>query len=158
MELGIGVKKKSLYLGIDPGFSGSLCLIDADGRFFAAIKLRETYKSVWEWLDARRDLVDFAMLEKVHAFPQDGKVAAFRFGESFGYLQGLLVAAGIRHDLVTPMRWQKELGCLTQGKKNVTYVRAQQLWPDVKITHAVADALLIAEYARRTRHSFMATK
>jgi hypothetical protein len=39
--------------------------------------------------------------------------------------------------------------CLTKGDKNVSKARAQELFPALKITHATADALLIAEYGRR---------
>jgi hypothetical protein len=39
--------------------------------------------------------------------------------------------------------------CLTGGDKNISKRRAQELFPSLKITHAVADALLIAEYGRR---------
>jgi hypothetical protein len=43
------------------------------------------------------------------------------------------------------------MSCLTKGDKNVTKSRAQELFPEVKVTHAIADALLIAEYGRRIR-------
>ena len=36
--------------------------------------------------------------------------------------------------------------CLTKGDKNVTKSAAQRLYPDRKITHADADAILIARY------------
>lgn len=154
MRMGSGGEAASLYLGIDPGVSGAMALITDDGRFVAAIKGDETPKDIWDWLAARRDLIDFAALERVHSMPPDGVRSSFRFGESFGFLQGLLVASGIRYDLVAPHVWQKELSCNTRGNKAVTKMRAQQLWPSVKITHALADALLIAEYARRKRQSF----
>jgi hypothetical protein len=38
---------------------------------------------------------------------------------------------------------------MSAGNKNVTKTRAAQLFPGVKMTHAIADALLIAEYGRR---------
>jgi len=41
------------------------------------------------------------------------------------------------------------MGCLTKGDKNVSKRRAQELFPALKVTHAIADALLIAEFARR---------
>ena len=50
---------------------------------------------------------------------------------------------------VAPQVWQKVLGCLSRGDKNVTKAKAQQLFPAIKVTHAIADALLLAEYARR---------
>lgn len=36
-----------------------------------------------------------------------------------------------------------------QGDKNVTKAAAQRLFPDQKVVHATADAMLLAEYARR---------
>jgi len=55
-------------------------------------------------------------------------------------------------DTVTPQTWQKALRCLSRGDKNVTKSRAQGLFPNVfKITHANADALLLAHYTRQTR-------
>jgi len=50
---------------------------------------------------------------------------------------------------VSPVKWQSALSCLTKGKKNVTKARAQQWFPKIKVTHGIADALLIAEYGRR---------
>ena len=78
-----------------------------------------------------------------------GVVSAFTFGRSYGFLRGLLAANGIKREDVTPQKWQAELGCRSKGDKNVTKAKAQELWPNEKITHANADAMLIAEYARR---------
>lgn len=50
---------------------------------------------------------------------------------------------------VTPQKWQRAMGCLSGGDKNVTKARAQQLWPTLKLTHANSDAYLLAEYARK---------
>ncbi len=63
------------------------------------------------------------------------------FGQHREQLGALFAHAGA-------VRWQKEMGCLTKGDKNVTKRRAQELFPTLKITHAIADALLIAEYGR----------
>lgn len=41
------------------------------------------------------------------------------------------------------------MGCLTKGDKNISKARAQQLFPTAKITHATADALLLAEWRRK---------
>jgi len=45
--------------------------------------------------------------------------------------------------------WQKALGCMTKGDKNITKRLASELFPAIKCTHTVSDALLIAEYGRR---------
>jgi crossover junction endodeoxyribonuclease RuvC len=82
--------------------------------------------------------------------PGQGVTSTFTFGEGFGKLQMALCAAKIPYQFITPLKWQKFLGCMTKGDKNVSKAAAQRLFPDIKVTHAIADALLIAEYNRRT--------
>lgn len=67
-----------------------------------------------------------------------------------------LQALGISHEEVSPARWQKALripprskGENTKDWKRRLKGKAQQLFPREKVTLAVGDALLIAEYARR---------
>jgi len=129
-----------------------MALVDQDGKHVETIKLSETQHDVWLWLDeCPRESIGFAVIEKVHSSPQMGVVSAFSFGKSFGFCEAVLVAAGVRYELATPQKWMKAMGCMTGGDKKISKARAQALFPDVKVTHAIADALLIAEYARRTR-------
>ena len=80
----------------------------------------------------------------------------FNFGHNFGMLEGLLIGAGIPYDRVTPQKWQKEFGLYRlpdetkTAKKNRHKELAKELFPTLNVTHATADALLIAEYCRRT--------
>lgn len=146
----------SCVLGIDPGVSGALTILTLHGQYKGSIKLNETHRDVWDWLDEYRRLVAFAVLEKVGPMPRQGVSSTFKFGMSYGGLIMLLVAAEIPHEYATPAKWQKRLGCMSKGDKNVTKIRAQQLWPGdrgpKRITHAIADSMLIAEYARRRWH------
>lgn len=142
-----------IYLGIDPGKSGAIGVQWDDGFPPNAIALSKTPVDVIEQL---RDVADvgyvasIAIIEKVHSSPQMGVKSAFTFGQSYGWLLGVLDALRIPYEFVTPQKWQKAMGCLTGGDKNVSKAAAQRLWPNLKITHANADALLIAEYCRRT--------
>lgn len=139
----------STIIGIDPGKSGGIAIIK-NGQAWAD-KMPETEKDLWDYFDSLLE-DGFAYLEKVHAMPKQGVTSTFSFGQNFGMLIMALTAAAIPFELVTPQRWQKELGCLSHGDKNVTKRRAQQLFPGLTITHATADALLIAEYGRRARN------
>jgi hypothetical protein len=87
-----------------------------------------------------------AYIEQVYSSPQMGVKSAFTFGNGFGHLEMALTAAGIPFARIRPQVWQKELGCLTKGDKNVSKRKAQELFPSMKVTHATADALLIAKY------------
>lgn len=146
-----------IYLGIDPGKSGGIAAVrgDIEDSGVETIKLTETPADVCAWLgrvmsspwiDPRKVR---AVIEQVHATPQMGVTSAFTFGRSFGWLLGVLDATGIPYEFVSPQKWQKAMNCRTGGDKNVSKAAAQRLFPQVKMTHAIADAILIAEYARR---------
>lgn len=149
-------------IGIDPGQSGGIAWIDDKGRA-CADKMPETIADLWELVESirmgagaspetRLDLVVNgcrAYIEQVHSSPQMGVKSAFTFGNGFGHLEMALTAAGIPFERVRPQAWQKALGCLTKGDKNVSKRKAQELFPLLKITHSTADALLIAEFGRR---------
>ena len=136
------------YLGLDPGKSGAIAFLRGDEAW--CIKCSETPADI---ADALREVEGpcFAIIERVHSMPRQGVSSTFKFGESFGLLQGLLVALQIPHEFVTPAKWQGTMGCRSGGDKNVTKKRAQELFPAIKVIHAVADALLLAEYCRRLR-------
>lgn len=142
-----------IYLGVDPGASGAIAMIEVVGEpvNVESCKLCETPADVIAWIESH--IVDgrtVARIEKVHAMPKQGVSSSFKFGQSFGWLLGVLDALRIPYEFVTPQKWQAHMGCLTKGDKNVSKAAAQRLWPNLKITHANADALLIAEYCRRT--------
>jgi len=137
-----------IFIGIDPGKSGGIAVLDPQGTPLATTKMLETERDLWAWLQQFDDAR--ATIELVHAMPKQGVTSTFTFGRSYGFLRGLLVALTIPFEEVRPQRWQKELGCTSKGDKNVTKQKAQQLWPELRVTHAIADALLIAEYGRRT--------
>ena len=63
----------------------------------------------------------------------------------------MLNALELPFDEVSPVKWQNWQKCKTGGNKNISKSRAQQLFPSLKITHAIADALLIADYCRQIR-------
>jgi hypothetical protein len=146
-----------IFLGIDVGLAGGIAIIDSCGGVLAAVRMPETdadlYRTLSGWtkspelaaVEAR------AVLEKVHSSPQMGVASAFSFGRGYGACRMALTATGIPFDEVTPFKWQRRLECLSGGDKNVTKARAQQLFPHVKVTHYIADALLLAEFCRRTQ-------
>lgn len=133
-------------LGIDPGQSGGLAWID-DLGVPRAEKMPETERDTWELIRGIKP--NLAVIEKVHSMPSQGVSSTFKFGQNYGFLRGCLIALAVPFWEITPAVWQKEMECLSGGDKNVTKSRAQQLFPQLKITHYTADALLIAAFARR---------
>lgn len=150
--------KHTLFIGIDPGKSGSIAFIDVNTGHAWSFKLDCTDRDI---ADGMRDALfsqeggaadAFAVIEKVHSSPQMGVKSAFTFGQSFGKLEMVLNCMGVCFEYVTPAKWQGAMKCRTKGDKNITKAAAQRLFPEVKITHANADALLLAEYARRIKN------
>jgi Holliday junction resolvasome RuvABC endonuclease subunit len=140
-----------IYVGIDPGSNGGIAALDAPGNVVLTAKIPETAVGI---LDVLRSVTQLgptrAVLEHVHTMPKQGIVSAFTFGQGFGALRMALAATEIPYDLVVPRKWQALLSIgVTHGDKNITKRRAQELFPSVKVTHAIADALLIAEACRR---------
>lgn len=143
-------------IGIDPGTNGGIAWIDYNGNACVE-KMPDSLQDLWELVcditNYPRSSVDGrsykAYIEQVSSSPQMGVKSAFTFGNGFGHLEMALTAAGIPFERVRPQVWQKALGCMTKGDKNITKRKAQELFPQIKVTHATADALLIAHYGTK---------
>ena len=143
-----------LYIGIDPGTSGGLAYLSR--HFTEVVKMPKDLQGLWQILAGEDDAI--AVIEKVHSSPQMGVKSAFTFGTGVGAIHMACIAAGIRMELVTPQKWQKEFGLIQRGrkigegdtdKKNRNKAKASELFPELVMTHWKADALLLAEYGRR---------
>lgn len=147
-----------IYLGVDPGSHGAVALV---GNGWVEVR------PVADW--TRSDYYDFlydhwaefAFIEKVNAMPPAGRKAGtssmFKFGMAYERALMALTLVGIPFDEVVPAKWQQAVGL--RFPKNTPYPerkrlakqRAQELFPDIKVTLETADALLIAEAARRLK-------
>ena len=137
-----------IVIGIDPGQSGGIAFI---GKEITAHKMPETERDIYDLLEGCGERERFGavvFLEKVHSMPGQGVASSFKFGRGYGYLRGIVTALKYPLHDVTPQKWQKTLGCLTGGNKNISKQKAQQLFPHIKIIHATADCLLIAYYGK----------
>lgn len=162
-----------IIVGIDPGMTGGIAQL----RFHVGkcqrtvIPMPETERDIADHLwsiyaegqQSKTDVIVF--LEHVQPMPairriktssgeqrieaNPGIVSTAKFMQGYGYLRGVLMAIGFTLEDVRPQAWQKLLGCMTRGNKNISKAKAQQLFPELRITHKTADSLLIAEYGRR---------
>ena len=138
------------FLGIDPGISGASALIYSTGKHARCLKHKDTtLEDQADWFRRYAENIVFGVIERVHSMPGQGVASSFKFGMSYGCSRMVLAYVQIPHEYVTPQSWQKIMKCRTGGDKNITKDAAQKLFPNVKVTHAIADALLIAEFARR---------
>lgn len=144
------------YVGIDPGKSGALAIIDADGKVrIVSFDLKE-YRSILMSKIIHLDKGQYTIwIEQVHAMPGQGVTSMFHFGENFGQICGLLVGLGLEYNLVTPTKWKKSVG--VTHDKETSIIKAEELYPEAPLLRTSrsrvpdnnrAEALLIAHYAR----------
>lgn len=144
-----------MFLGIDPGKSGGVAMINPERAICFAIKMPAGEEGIARLFEeiAIEHRPAACCLEYVHAMPNQGVTSMFNFGANYGAIKAALYAARIDFTVVTPVKWQRTIGIMATGlpktqKKNQHKQRASDLFPGVKMTHAIADALLIAEYTR----------
>ena len=159
-----------LHLGIDPGITGGVVVLDNSGMLDCASRtpiFKEKTKSHYDIPGMVAEISEakqrsggrlFASIEKVGAMPRDGRVGAFTFGKGYGIWRGILGALQVPYVEVAPQRWQaKMLSGLPRGPHTKTSAvqRCKSLFPTlpikVKADWGIADAALIAEYMRRVR-------
>lgn len=153
---------KQTIIAIDPGASGGIAIRHQDNSVVVCA-MPETDGDIVELLEFTARAAKFdgipvrAVVEQVGGYVGGGGQpgsAMFNFGANYGFLLGALAALHIRTELVRPQAWQKALG-LGNSKshaskcawKNHLKGKAQQLFPEQKVTLKTADALLLLEYS-----------
>ena len=147
---------KTIFIGIDPGKSGGIACIDTE----SGICYTEPYsdKGLIDMcsLECRNGKNVVCCLEKVGARPGQGVVSMFNFGQSVGYIKGVLEAYRIPYQEITPQKWKREFGL--NSDKAASAAVCQKLFPDIPLLatprckkphDGMAEALLMTEYARR---------
>ncbi len=146
---------EKIYLGLDIGVSGGVVVLSADGSVIEFFKTPETRKEFRERLSLYKDRHSFCILEKVHSQPKNGGKANFSFGSTAERALYTLEISNIPFQEVTPQTWMKHYMMKKEKDeshtqwKNRLKERAQQLFPNEKVTLWSADAFLMAEFARR---------
>ena len=161
------------YIGIDPGLSGAIAVIFgggavdvypiqsikvSKGRRIDRLSLHEIFIDIVNRIDGD-GCTSFCCIEKQAPRPMDGKGNAFKGGVGYGILLGMLQAMEIPHEEVSPNAWKKAmLG--SNAEKGDSIIKAQSLFPTANLyrtdkcktkSHDIAEALLLAEHARRMR-------
>ena len=144
------------YVGIDPGKSGGIMVIDEMGEATA-------YKCPEKVLDmsilfklivghTAPDNVGLLM-ERVWARPGNAVRAAFTYGVNYGQWLGIAASHEIKMYTVLPNNWIKWVGCPkalpVADRKRWLKAKAKELYPELnKVTLATADAILITHYGK----------
>jgi crossover junction endodeoxyribonuclease RuvC len=153
---------RKTIIAIDPGSSGGIAYRLAQNERAVADKMPDTegdvvdhLKHICEASEGPAEIVAF--VEQVGGFIQGNPApgsAMFNFGRNFGFILGCLQMAGVRVELVRPQKWQAAIGIPKSGGEKSEHKRrmkekAQQLYPECKVTLSTADALLLLEFAKQ---------
>ncbi len=145
------------FIGIDPGMSGGIAILDCDGNVISCVNMPDTPMEILEYLKGFAE-GSVCVLEDVgQGMPGQSSSATAKFARHNGHLEMALLAIGIRTVKCRPQKWEKTYALGTSGKhekaewKRMLKERAQQIFPQLgkKVTLKTCDALLIAEYCRR---------
>lgn len=155
-----------VFIGIDPGISGALAAVDEDGNLIGAHHiptLQAKGKRREVNVGALRTLANkligsgkpVGAVERVSARPGQGVVSMYRFGKACGLLEGLLLGLGVPYITPLPRSWQSVMLKDVEGEtpKIRAVIAASRLWGNLDLSlkkdHNLADAALLAMYARR---------
>ena len=148
-------------MGIDPGFSGALAVLDSDLKIDFVMdmpilmvgKKRELDEAKLSDIFSRWRLRPMMVgLEKSQTMPNQGIVSTGRYMASYGFLRGICIGNGIPYHLIQPQSWKKAMMPDMGKEKGASIQKVMQIYPDLELTrvkdHGIADAILIARYLR----------
>ena len=142
------------FAAIDPGASGSLCVLNSDDSVHFVDFKKEGLLGYISFLIDNRKYTAFA-IEAVHAMPGQGVSSMFSFGQRLGELEGMLQTLSIPYSKVRPQAWQKACQIVPKsGKKGIFQVMSS-LYPGAELTgpkggirDGRCDALGMAHYLK----------
>jgi len=146
-------------LGVDPGLSGALALLDGAGELAVLEDLPVIADGKLHWIDASRLLPRIlelksgrpmrAIVERQQAMPAQGRSSCLTIGVALGSLLATLQAAGCSIELISASAWKAALGL--GSDKQASLDRARLLFPSAELHlvkhHNRAEAALIAHWA-----------
>jgi len=143
------------YLGIDPGVSGAFALLENTEVQLVSPFDESVFLDTIAFLSKEQQATK-CCIEKVGAMHGQGVTSMFTFGMNYGWLKGVLDLGEIAYQEIPPKTWKKEFS-LNSDKANSIEV-CRRLFPGTSLLRTpkckkphdgIAEALLMAEYARR---------
>lgn len=163
-----------IYIGIDPGKTGAVAALDQDGHYILMLEdcpvfnvmkrgkrntefdFKKMNSMLISFLASESEEYDFIfIIEKAQPFKKQGLVSTCSTCLGYGAWLGILAGLSYPIEIVAPKTWQtvmlKDMD--RTNTKLASINKANMLWPELylkKKDHGQSDALLIAEYGRRT--------
>lgn len=151
--------RSKIFVGIDPGKNGGVAIInEVEGHegyssFRCPKDVKDMAIALMSKIPEDVPLSDVLVhIEHVHAMPGNGVVSMFSFGQNLGQWEGILGSFELDVKYTSPRTWMNHYDCKPNmdKKERKRYLRgiAERLFPNVKMTFNISDALLIANYAK----------
>lgn len=115
-----------IVLGIDPGLTGGLALIESGRppRLLEARSIPTVGENAKRRVDTAKVLaflqkhsIDHGFIERAQAMPRDGGSSAFIYGRATGSLEACMSGMQIPWRTVEPTAWKTTHGLMKTGKK-----------------------------------------
>lgn len=152
-----------IVVGVDPGKAGALAVVGGEAAVvFPMPESPQTIFGMLFDLTMERTYPVHVFVEKSQPMPKQGVSSVYTYGHHNGFIEGCLQALKIPYTLIKPQAWQKMMHAGADSKlelKERSIQVAQRLFPEVsllptarcrKMSDGMAEALLIAEFGRRT--------
>jgi crossover junction endodeoxyribonuclease RuvC len=153
----------TIVIGIDPGLTGAIAGLNADGTLRAVHDLPVIRSDSLAWINGG-DLYSLicdlkqpgtacrVVIEQAQAMPKMSTTAMFHYGMGFGSILSIVQITGLRLEFVRPAVWKRALGLAGANKhKGAALDKARLLWPDAPLQlrkhDGRAEALLIAHHS-----------
>jgi crossover junction endodeoxyribonuclease RuvC len=151
-----------IHIAVDPGLTGAMAAIDDNAQLVLCADLPVIRDNKLAWIDSN-DLTGLfleclqgrparVILERSQAMPRQGVSSTFTTGVVMGSIPAACQRIAVPLTLVTAAVWKRSMGL--DSSKSVSLDKARLQFPtaelDRKKDHNRAEALLLAEYSRRT--------
>lgn len=148
----------SVYIGLDPGKKGAMAIMGYSNTTGERYVMKIIPFDPQEYIKTLKQFNGATVcIEQVHSLPREGVKSVWSFGQTYGWLLGVLDAVGLSYQTVPPNLWKKDFSLLRTEKKQSIEV-CKRLFPGIELKRTdrcrndddnMADAALICEYARR---------
>ena len=144
-----------MIAAFDPGKGGGVAYYDGENFSLHRFTTESDYLEIMESFDRKTRI----FVEDVPVFvaASTSNASSFKLGYNFGFIMGACRAFAFPVELVSPKKWQKGLQGLKPkmsyaARKRTLKDNAVRMYPALKgITNATADALLVLDYAIKTK-------
>lgn len=144
-----------MIIACDPGANGAFAMMNRNRNLFV-LRTAHGYKSILDHLNIEAAGIEDATIEMINTRPGDGGFRSYmtkELNQNVGRAKLCYELAGIKYTELSSQKWQLKygLGGMTYaGRKDGAVKQARLLFPEHKVTHADADALLMLDYRWHT--------